>query len=81
MPLSKEAAMKMWRVSSNYVNGRIIFQCYRTIRPDEVDHSGNRETDNLLFDDELDAYARCRELNGSGLGSDPTRMDQHPMSW
>ena len=40
-----------WRVSSNYVGGKDVYQVYRLLDVNEVDHSGNREVIGT-FDDE-----------------------------
>ena len=33
----------MWKVSETYAAGAYLYQVYRLIDPDAVDHSGNRE--------------------------------------
>jgi len=64
-------AMSEWKVASQYLNGRYIFQVYRHRNVNAVDHSGNREYKDELFDDEAAAQAFADELNAqepSGFG-------------
>ena len=52
-----------WKISTNIVAGRELYQVYRIINVNEPDHSGNRETKGGLYDRLHDAEALARRLN------------------
>ena len=52
-----------WKVSSNMIGTEKVYQVYRLYDVQEIDHSGNREVDPIIHEDENDAIERCRELN------------------
>lgn len=52
-----------WSVSSQYIDGKEIFQVYRLRNVNGVDHSGNREYSGAIFYDEASAQAFADELN------------------
>ena len=52
-----------WRVTSQYRDGKQIFQVYRLRDVNAVDHSGNREYSGGIFDNDDDAEKLADELN------------------
>ena len=52
-----------WRISSQYLGGRKVYQVYRIKDMRIVDHSGNREYAGKLTDDEAVAMALAEKLN------------------
>ena len=52
-----------WKISSQYLGGRKVYQVYRIKDMRIVDHSGNREYAGGLTDDEAAAMALAEELN------------------
>lgn len=55
--------MCKWKVSSNYVGGKIIYQVYRRLGTSQVDHSGDREYYDGIFDTEAEADKCAFRLN------------------
>ena len=54
-----------WKVSSQSLGGGIeIYRVYRIIKPNEVDHSGNKEVYPAEFNSFFEARAMARQLNG-----------------
>ena len=53
-----------WKVLSNRVGDKKIYQVYRLKREDEPMHSGNIETNGVIYDDELEAEAAADLMNG-----------------
>lgn len=52
-----------WKISSQYLCGRKVYQVYRIKDVNAVDHSGNREYAGKLTDDEAAALALAEKLN------------------
>ena len=52
-----------WKISSQYLGGRKVYQVYRIKDMRIVDHSGNREYAGGLTDDEAEAMALAERLN------------------
>ena len=52
-----------WKISSQYLSGRKVYQVYRIKDMRIVDHSGNREYAGGLTDDEAEAMALAEKLN------------------
>ena len=52
-----------WKISSQYLCGRKVYQVYRIKDVNAVDHSGNREYAGKLTDDEAVALALAERLN------------------
>ncbi len=52
-----------WKISSQYLGGRKVYQVYRIKDMRIVDHSGNREYADGLTDDEAEAMALAERLN------------------
>ena len=52
-----------WKISSQYLCGRKVYQVYRIKDVNAVDHSGNREYAGKLTDDEAAALALANRLN------------------
>ena len=52
-----------WKISSQYLCGRKVYQVYRIKDVNAVDHSGNREYAGKLTDDEVAALALAEQLN------------------
>lgn len=52
-----------WKISSQYLCGRKVYQVYRIKDVNAVDHSGNREYAGKLTDDEAAALALAEQLN------------------
>ena len=52
-----------WKISSQYLGGRKVYQVYRIKDMKKVDHSGNREYAGKLTDDEVAALALAEQLN------------------
>lgn len=52
-----------WRISSQYLCGKKVFQVYRIKDIRCVDHSGNREYAGPMLHDEADAMALAKKLN------------------
>ena len=52
-----------WKVSLNVIGTEKIYQVYRLYDIQKTDHSGNREVDHIIHENENDAIERCRELN------------------
>lgn len=52
-----------WRISSQYLVGKKVYQVYRIKDMRRVDHSGNREYAEGLLHDEREAMARAEKLN------------------
>ena len=77
----KELHKGHWHVMIYEICGETFFRCYKLRDPEGSYGSSNRKMDNIAYDNRYEAEARCRELNGQGLGMEPTRMDQHPMNW
>ena len=55
-----------WKVSSQYIDGKIYYQVYRLIDTDATDHSGNRETQQGLYEDKKVAEKMAKYLNMIG---------------
>ena len=55
--------MSKWKVSSNPVAGKIMYQVHRIKDANEVDHSGNREYAGELVEDKAEAQALAARLN------------------
>lgn len=52
-----------WKISSQYLGGRKVYQVYRIKDMRIVDHSGNREYAGGLTDDKAEAMALAERLN------------------
>lgn len=52
-----------WRISSQYLGGKKVFQVYRIKDMRRVDHSGNREYAGPMLHDEAEAMALAKKLN------------------
>lgn len=52
-----------WKISSQHLGGRKVYQVYRIKDMRIVDHSGNREYAGGLTDDEAEAMALAEKLN------------------
>ena len=52
-----------WQVTSQLINGKRIYQVYRIINTARIDHCGNREYYERVWNDEEDAEALAYELN------------------
>lgn len=52
-----------WDVSSQYIGEKKIFTVYRLRNTAEVDHSGNREYCEGVFDSEAEAQGIADKLN------------------
>ncbi len=58
-------AMKsIWKVSTQWVNGRKMFQVYRILNVSEFDHAGNREYAEGMFATESLAKEEAARKNG-----------------
>ena len=55
--------MEKYRVTKNVIGGEAMYAVYRIRRPEEVDHSGNREYATEYMDDRSCAEAIAKELN------------------
>ena len=55
-----------WKISTNIVAGRELYQVYRIINVNEPDHSGNRETRGGLYESRIDAEKLAATLNAEG---------------
>lgn len=55
--------MSKWKVSSNYIGGKYVYQVYRILDVDDVDHAGNREYKPGLYDSEDVAQKVADALN------------------
>lgn len=55
--------MSEWKVSSNYIDGKYVYQVYRLLDVYDVDHAGNREYKPGLFDCEYCAQKAADVLN------------------
>ena len=55
-----------WKVSRNYI-GRTIYQVFRTLDVNGVDHAGNREYMQGAFDTKEEAQGLADELNKSEI--------------
>ncbi len=62
--------MSEWKISSNRINGETIWQVYRLLNENEVDHSGNREYFRGVFKKREDAEATAKSLNGTPENKD-----------
>lgn len=60
--------MSLWKVSVNWIGGEKAYQVYRQKDPAEVDHAGNREYSDRIFDDEDLAQAYADTLNEEEFG-------------
>lgn len=56
-------AASEWRISTNIVAGKKLYQVYRLKDKDAVDHSGNRETRGGLYEEEWCAERLAAALN------------------
>ena len=56
--------MSKWRVSSNTINGQKIYEVYKIIDDNEVDHSGNREKIGCTFKSYDLAQTVADQMNG-----------------
>ena len=56
--------MSEWKVSRNYIGGMKLYQVYRLLDVNGVDHAGNREYKPGLFDSEAVAQQVADALNG-----------------
>lgn len=52
-----------WKISSQYLGGRKVYQVYRIKDMRVVDHSGNREYAGGLLHDEAEAMELAAKLN------------------
>lgn len=52
-----------WKVLSNPVGDKVVYQVYRLKRENEPMHSGNIETIGVIYEDELEAEAAADLLN------------------
>ena len=55
--------MKKYQGTSNIIGGKKKYAVYRIRRPEESDHSGNREYATEYMDDKFCAEAIAKELN------------------
>lgn len=53
----------MWKVLSNPVGGKFIYQVYRIVDPRQPMHSGNIETTGTIYDTDSAAQAEADRLN------------------
>ena len=58
-----------WRVTNNVMMGDKTFGVYRLIDIDVVDHSGNREFQDIWHKERCDAMKVAKRLNESGGNS------------
>lgn len=54
---------RMWKVTSNYINGKIYYAVYRNLRETEPDHSGNREYCTGYMEDKQEAQKIADNMN------------------
>lgn len=59
-----------WKISSQYLCGRKVYQVYRIKDVNAVDHSGNHEYAGKLTDDEAAAMAHVERLNAEERQND-----------
>lgn len=59
-----------WRISSQYLGGRKVYQVYRIKDMRIVDHSGNREYAGSWYKDKADAQAVADEMNEMEASND-----------
>ena len=52
-----------WKISSQYLCGKKVYQVYRIKDVNAVDHSGNREYAGKLTNDEAEAMALAERMN------------------
>lgn len=52
-----------WRVTSNNINGKMMYAAYRLIDMNGVDHSGNREYAGKYIEDKQLVQAAANALN------------------
>jgi hypothetical protein len=52
-----------WKVSSNPIGGKMLYQAYRIIDTRRTDHSGNRENQGGFLEDREEAQAIADALN------------------
>jgi len=52
-----------WKISSQYLGGKKVYQVYRIKDMRRVDHSGNREYAGRMTSDEHEAMALAEKLN------------------
>lgn len=52
-----------WKVLSNPVGDKVVYQVYRLKRESEPMHSGNIETTGVIYEDELEAEAAADLMN------------------
>lgn len=55
-----------WRVTSNTIDGKTFYGVYRLLDTEEIDHSGNREHQDLWSVDRESAEALAERLNREG---------------
>lgn len=73
---------RLWKVSSQVLNGEWIYQCYRRRYVYEVDCAGDRDYDKGIYHDRSKASARCRELNAPLLPpTEGCMADGHPQNY
>lgn len=53
----------MWKVTSNYINGKKYYAVYRNLRETEPDHSGNREYCTGYMEDKQEAQKIADNMN------------------
>ena len=58
-----------WKISSQYLGGRKVYQVYRIKDMRVVDHSGNREYTGGLLHDEAEAMELAAKLNREGASN------------
>lgn len=56
-----------WKVSMNVIGGEKVYQVYRQLDVQKVDHSGNRQVVTGTWSKEEDAQAIAEFLNRSGM--------------
>ena len=52
-----------WRVSSNYVDGKTVYEVYRMVKAERVNHSGCREYAGGTYSTRAEAQAAANRLN------------------
>lgn len=58
-------AKNEWKVSSNYVNGKVVYEVYRVVKDERVNHSGCREYARGTYNTRKEALIAADRLNRS----------------
>lgn len=56
-----------WKVSCNVISGEKVYQVYRQLDVQKVDHSGNRQVVTGIWSKEEEAQAIAEFLNKTGM--------------